>query len=89
MSDAEPRPSRTRARPDEVAAAQERAHRGGDPTRWPDKLPVRDRLAVLVDPGSFVEDGLLATASDVGLPADGVITGVGTGGGPAGGRHRP
>ncbi len=63
--------------PDEVAAAQERAHRGGDPTRWPDKLPVRDRLAVLVDPGSFVEDGLLATASDVGLPADGVITGVG------------
>jgi len=33
---------------------------------------------VLVDEGSFVEDGLLATAgSATGLPADGVVTGVG------------
>jgi acetyl-CoA carboxylase carboxyltransferase component len=62
--------------PEDVAAAQERALRGGDPARWPDKLPVRDRLAVLFDPGSFVEDGLLA-AADSGLPADGVVTGVG------------
>ncbi|QNG55950.1 acyl-CoA carboxylase subunit beta [Pseudonocardia petroleophila] len=63
--------------PDEVVAATEVALAGGDPTRWPDKLPVRDRIAVLVDAGSFVEDGLLATAADGALPADGVITGVG------------
>ncbi|GAA1270580.1 acyl-CoA carboxylase subunit beta [Pseudonocardia aurantiaca] len=63
--------------PEEVTAAQERARRGGDPARWPAKLPVRDRLAILFDPGTFVEDGLLATAADAGLPADGVITGVG------------
>jgi acetyl-CoA carboxylase carboxyltransferase component len=63
--------------PEEVTAAQERARRGGDPARWPAKFPVRDRLAILFDPGTFVEDGLLATAADAGLPADGVITGVG------------
>lgn len=62
---------------EDVTRAAERARAGGDPARWPDKLPVRDRLAVLFDPGSFVEDGLLATAMDAGLPADGVITGVG------------
>jgi acetyl-CoA carboxylase carboxyltransferase component len=62
---------------DEVAVATQAAVAGGDPARWPDKLPVRDRLAVLFDPGSFVEDGLLATAADEGLAADGVITGVG------------
>ncbi|WP_433502834.1 acyl-CoA carboxylase subunit beta [Pseudonocardia halophobica] len=62
---------------EDVAKAQERALRGGDPSRWPDKLPVRDRLAVLFDPGSFVEDGVLASAAGDALPADGVITGVG------------
>ena len=41
------------------------------------KLFVRDRLALLLDEGSFVEDGLLANASSVDLPADGVVTGVG------------
>ncbi|HEY1968333.1 MAG TPA: acyl-CoA carboxylase subunit beta [Pseudonocardia sp.] len=63
----------------DVERATERALAGGDPTRWPDKLPVRDRLTVLLDPGTFVEDGLLATAAngDAALPADGVITGVG------------
>jgi len=63
--------------PQDVVDAQDRARRGGDPARWPNKLPVRDRLAVLFDPGSFVEDGLLASAADAALPADGVITGVG------------
>jgi acetyl-CoA carboxylase carboxyltransferase component len=53
------------------------ALRGLDASRWPEKLPVRDRLAVLFDPHSFVEDGLLAGAPVDGLPADGVITGVG------------
>src|SRR6266511_2615446 len=41
------------------------------------KLFVRDRLARLLDPGSLAEDGLLANALAVDLPADGVVTGVG------------
>ncbi|GAB2628862.1 acyl-CoA carboxylase subunit beta [Prescottella soli] len=49
---------------------------GGDTSRWPSKIPVRDRITLLLDPGSWVEDGLLAAAED-GLPADGVLTGVG------------
>lgn len=39
---------------------------------------VRDRLARLLDEGSFVEDGLLANALADDLPADGVVTGTGT-----------
>ena len=38
---------------------------------------VRDRLDRLLDPGSFVEDGLLANALATDLPADGVVTGIG------------
>jgi acetyl-CoA carboxylase carboxyltransferase component len=53
------------------------ARRGNDPARWPDKLPVAERLAVLLDPGSWREDGLLGNAEAGGLPADGVRTGVG------------
>src|SRR4051794_12548183 len=41
------------------------------------KLFVRDRLALLLDEGSFVEDALLANAAAGDLPADGVVTGVG------------
>ncbi|MBA2608805.1 MAG: acyl-CoA carboxylase subunit beta [Actinobacteria bacterium] len=41
------------------------------------KMFVRDRIALLVDDASFVEDGLLANAAAGNLPADGVITGVG------------
>jgi acetyl-CoA carboxylase carboxyltransferase component len=41
------------------------------------KLYVRDRLALLFDEGSFVEDGQLANALATGLPADGVVTGQG------------
>ncbi|MBE7186837.1 acyl-CoA carboxylase subunit beta [Jatrophihabitans endophyticus] len=41
------------------------------------KLYVRDRIALLVDDGSFVEDGRLANALASGLPADGVVTGQG------------
>jgi acetyl-CoA carboxylase carboxyltransferase component len=62
---------------EDVAAARQRALHGGDPARWPSKLPVRERLAILFDPGTFAEDGLLASAADTALPADGVITGVG------------
>jgi acetyl-CoA carboxylase carboxyltransferase component len=41
------------------------------------KLFVRDRIALLVDADSFVEDGLLANSMAVDLPADGVVTGIG------------
>ncbi|HEY2273497.1 MAG TPA: carboxyl transferase domain-containing protein, partial [Jatrophihabitantaceae bacterium] len=41
------------------------------------KLYVRDRIALLFDDGSFVEDGQLANALGTGLPADGVVTGQG------------
>jgi methylmalonyl-CoA decarboxylase subunit alpha len=45
------------------------------------KLFVRKRLELLLDAGSFVEDGLLARTLDEGLPADAVVTGLGTIGG--------
>src|SRR3954465_2805663 len=41
------------------------------------KLPVRERLDLLVEPGSFTEDALLANWEQDGLGADGVVTGVG------------
>ncbi|MGE5289975.1 MAG: acyl-CoA carboxylase subunit beta [Micromonosporaceae bacterium] len=57
-----------------IAAAQA----GGDAASWPGKLPVRERIGLLLDAGSWTEDGLLANAAADGLPADGVLTGVGT-----------
>lgn len=45
------------------------------------KLPVRQRLELLLDPDSFVEDGLYANVLAEDLPADGVVTGVGRIGG--------
>lgn len=42
------------------------------------KLFARERVARLVDEGSFVEDGALANALGEGLPADGVVTGQAT-----------
>ena len=42
------------------------------------KLYVRDRIALLLDEGSFVEDGRYANSLAPGLPADGVVTGRGT-----------
>jgi acetyl-CoA carboxylase carboxyltransferase component len=41
------------------------------------KLYVRDRIGLLFDEGTFVEDGQLANALATGLPADGVVTGQG------------
>ena len=41
------------------------------------KLYVRERIALLCDDDSFVEDGQLANALGRGLPADGVVTGQG------------
>lgn len=45
------------------------------------KMFCRERLARLLDPGSFVEDGGLANNGSPDLPADGVITGMGRMGG--------
>jgi len=45
------------------------------------KLAVRERVARLLDEGSFVEDALLASWEQDGLGADGVVTGLGTLGG--------
>jgi acetyl-CoA carboxylase carboxyltransferase component len=74
------------SQPERLAAAAERALRGnvekvGDKLAAQNKLFVRDRLSLLLDAGSLVEDGLLANALDGDLPADGVVTGTGTIGG--------
>ncbi|MDX6653288.1 MAG: hypothetical protein QOJ38_2069, partial [Solirubrobacterales bacterium] len=55
---------------------------GGGPERHhqkvaeQEKLPVRERVARLVDPESFAEEGLLANWEKEGLGADGVVTGL-------------
>src|SRR4030088_2923444 len=41
------------------------------------KLAVRERLDLLLDPGSLVEDGVFANVLADDLPADGVVTGLG------------
>src|SRR5262245_8892408 len=43
-----------------------------------EKLPVRERVALLLDPDSLAEEGLLANWEQEGLGADGVVTGMGT-----------
>jgi acetyl-CoA carboxylase carboxyltransferase component len=65
-----------------IHKAAERALAGnlekvGDKLAKQGKLFVRDRIDLLVDAGTFVEDALLANASADDLPADGVVTGVG------------
>ena len=69
MKDKELRAAReaTLAPPERAAAKLAEQH----------KLYVRDRLALLFDDGTFVEDGQLANALATGLPADGVVTGQG------------
>jgi methylmalonyl-CoA decarboxylase subunit alpha len=61
--------------------ALERALAGGPDKyreRLPDqgKIPVRERVARLVDPESFAEEALLANWDQEGLGADGVVTGM-------------
>lgn len=58
-------------------AASGNLHREGEKLARQNKLFVRDRLALLLDEGSFVEDGLLSNTMAADLPADGVVTGVG------------
>src|SRR5690606_30834397 len=51
--------------------------KAGEKLAAQNRLFVRDRLALLLDAGSFVEHGLLANNRAEDLPADGVVTGVG------------
>ena len=65
-----------------IRAATERAlagnlGKGAAKLKAQNKLFVRERLALLLDAGSFVEDSLLANARADDLPADGVVTGRG------------
>ena len=46
--------------------------------REQNKLTARERLALLLDKDTFVEDGLFANVLADELPADGVVTGLGT-----------
>ncbi|MCB1284877.1 MAG: acyl-CoA carboxylase subunit beta [Microthrixaceae bacterium] len=65
-----------------LSIARERASKGNlhsqaDKLAGQNKMFVRDRIDLLCDPGTFVEDALLANAMAQDLPADGVVTGVG------------
>jgi acetyl-CoA carboxylase carboxyltransferase component len=67
----------------DFARALEAALAGGprrhhEKTAGQGKLPVRERVARLVDPGSFAEEGVLANWEEDGLGADGVVTGLAT-----------
>jgi acetyl-CoA carboxylase carboxyltransferase component len=70
----------------DLKEALERARAGG-PARHHEKsaeqgkLPVRERVERLVDPGSFAEEALLANWEQEGLGADGVVTGMASVGG--------
>jgi acetyl-CoA carboxylase carboxyltransferase component len=66
----------------DLAGATERALGGGpqrhrEKAREQGKLAVRERIALLLDDGSFAEEALLANWQEDGLGADGVVTGVG------------
>ena len=70
----------------DLRAAIEQARAGG-PERHREKsaeqgkLPVRERIERLVDPGSFAEEALLANWENAGFGADGVVTGMASVGG--------
>jgi len=67
----------------DLATALERARAGGparhhEKSEQQGKLPVRERVALLVDEGSFAEDAALASWEQDGFGADGVVTGMAT-----------
>jgi acetyl-CoA carboxylase carboxyltransferase component len=67
---------------DTFAALKETIEKGGSPSSHEKnaaqgKLFARERIRLLVDEGTFVEDGLYANCLAKDLPADGVITGIG------------
>ena len=64
---------------DEIARVRQGHVKYRDKLRAEGKLFVRDRLDLLLDPGTeFQEDWLLARSAEPETPADGVVTGVGT-----------
>jgi acetyl-CoA carboxylase carboxyltransferase component len=66
---------------DGISAARDRTlaptERAATKLASANKLYVRERIDLLFDDGTFVEDGQLANAMAVDLPADGVVTGRG------------
>jgi acetyl-CoA carboxylase carboxyltransferase component len=67
----------------DLAEVRARIERGGarkyhESAAAAGKLFVRERIALLTDPGSFTEDGRFANVLADGLPADGVVTGTAT-----------
>src|ERR1700694_5333188 len=67
---------------DKVKAELGRIEKGGAPryhqkNAESGKLFARERVRLLLDEGSFIEDGALANAGDAELPADGVVPGLG------------
>jgi acetyl-CoA carboxylase carboxyltransferase component len=70
----------------DLAEALDRARSGGpqrhhEKSEQQGKLPVRERVDLLLDEGSLVEDALLANWEQEGFGADGVVTGQGLIGG--------
>jgi methylmalonyl-CoA decarboxylase subunit alpha len=66
----------------DLRGASARAIAGGperhrEKAREQGKLPVRERIELLIDEHSFAEEALLANWQEDGLGADGVVTGVG------------
>jgi len=66
----------------DLRSARKRALAGGperhrEKSREQGKLGVRERVALLLDEGSFAEEALLANWQQDGLGADGVVTGLG------------
>ncbi len=66
---------------EEVRARIAKAEQGGDAryhekAKEQGKLFCRDRIALLIDDDSFIEDGVLANVEADDLPADGVVTGT-------------
>jgi acetyl-CoA carboxylase carboxyltransferase component len=73
------------AKSDDIRALAEKIRKGGaqkyhDSNAATGKLFCRERIARLCDDGGkdFIEDGLFANATAADLPADGVVTGIGT-----------
>ncbi len=67
---------------DDISSATERALTPDEAQlaklRGQNKLTARERIDLLLDDGSFVEDAVLANAMAERLPADGVVTGRGS-----------
>jgi acetyl-CoA carboxylase carboxyltransferase component len=71
---------------EKIKTELQRIEKGGQPkyhqkNAEAGKLFARERVRLLLDEGSFLEDGALANALDPELPADGVVTGLGRIGG--------